>query len=72
MNTGKPGTAPPESKVVIIRSMISDQLRYINIAKDWFSVSDLEEIHGLSWRWSYRWQGSRNGLAYTILKKNSG
>jgi hypothetical protein len=33
-----------ESKVVIIRSMISDQLRYINVAKEWFTISDLAEI----------------------------
>jgi hypothetical protein len=33
-----------ESKVVIIRSMISDQLRYINVAKEWFSITDLGEI----------------------------
>jgi hypothetical protein len=33
-----------ESKVVLIRSMISDQLRYINIAKEWFTLSDLAEI----------------------------
>lgn len=33
-----------ESKVVLIRSLISDQLRYINIAKEWFTVSDLVEI----------------------------
>jgi len=33
-----------EIKVVLIRSMISDQLPYINIAKDWFTVSDLAEI----------------------------
>jgi hypothetical protein len=33
-----------ESKVVIIRSMISDQLRYVNIAKDWFTVAELEDI----------------------------
>ena len=33
-----------ESKVVIIRSMISDQLRYINVAKEWFTISDLGEI----------------------------
>jgi hypothetical protein len=30
-----------EIKVVLIRSLISDQLPYINIAKDWFTVSDL-------------------------------
>ncbi len=33
-----------EIKVVLIRKMISDQLRYINIAKDWFTISDLAEI----------------------------
>ncbi len=33
-----------EIKVVLIRNMISDQLRYINIAKDWFTISDLAEI----------------------------
>lgn len=33
-----------EIKVVLIRTMISDQLRYINIAKEWFTVSDLAEI----------------------------
>jgi hypothetical protein len=33
-----------ETKVVLIRSMISDQLRYINIAKEWFTISDLAEI----------------------------
>ncbi len=27
-----------ESKVVLIRTMISDQLRYINVAKEWFTV----------------------------------
>jgi len=33
-----------ESKVVLIRTMISDQLRYINVAKEWFTVEDLIEI----------------------------
>jgi hypothetical protein len=31
-------------KVVLIRTLISDQLRYINIAKEWFSIEDLAEI----------------------------
>lgn len=31
-------------KVVLIRTMISDQLAYINIAKKWFQVSDLMKI----------------------------
>ncbi|MCJ7536892.1 MAG: hypothetical protein MUO57_15290, partial [Anaerolineales bacterium] len=33
-----------EIKVVLIRTMISDQLRYINIARQWFTISDLAEI----------------------------
>jgi len=33
-----------ESRVVLIRALISDQLRYINIAKEWFSISDLASI----------------------------
>lgn len=33
-----------ELKVVLIRKLISDQLGYIDIAKDWFSISDLEDI----------------------------
>lgn len=33
-----------ESKVVLIRTIISDQLRYINIAKEWLTVNDLAEI----------------------------
>ncbi len=33
-----------ESKVVLIRHIISDQLRYINIAKEWFTISDLVEV----------------------------
>ncbi len=33
-----------EIKVVLIRTMISDQLAYLNIARKWFQVEDLEEI----------------------------
>jgi Pyruvate phosphate dikinase, AMP/ATP-binding domain len=33
-----------EIKVVLIRTMISDQLAYVNIAKDWFNISDLRKI----------------------------
>ena len=33
-----------EIKVVLIRLMISDQLAYINIAKDWFKLDDLLAI----------------------------
>jgi hypothetical protein len=61
-----------EIKVVLIRNMISDQLRYINIARDWFTISDLAEVrlhkigHG-------RIGGKAAGmlLAARILKGNS-
>jgi hypothetical protein len=33
-----------EIKVVLIRTLISDQLAYVNIAKEWFSINDLSEI----------------------------
>lgn len=33
-----------EIKVVLIRTLISDQLAYVNIAKDWFTINDLSEI----------------------------
>ncbi len=33
-----------ELKVVLIRTMISDQLKYIKIARKWFTVEDLKEI----------------------------
>jgi len=33
-----------EIKVVLIRTMISDQLAYVKIAKDWFTIEDLNEI----------------------------
>ena len=36
-----------EIKVVLIRTMISDQLAYVNIAREWFSIHDLNEIR---WR----------------------
>lgn len=33
-----------EIKVVLIRTMISDQLAYVKIAKDWFTIADLSLI----------------------------
>ncbi len=33
-----------ELKVVLIRKIISDQLGYIDIAKDWFTIADLADI----------------------------
>ena len=34
-----------EIKVVLIRTMISDHLAYINIARKWFTVDDLKDIY---------------------------
>jgi len=34
-----------EIKVALIRRMISDQLAYINLAKEWFTIADLAEIY---------------------------
>lgn len=33
-----------EIKVVLIRTLISDQLAYVSIAKEWFTISDLSEV----------------------------
>lgn len=33
-----------EIKVVLIRTLISDQLAYVNIAKEWFTIDDLNDI----------------------------
>lgn len=33
-----------EEKVILIRKIISDQLNYLNIAKEWFTVADLVKI----------------------------
>lgn len=58
-----------ESKVVLIRSLISDQLRYINIAREWFTASDLADIrrHTI---YSGKIGGKAAGmlLAYRILQ----
>lgn len=34
-----------ELKVILIRRMISDQLTYISVARQWFTVSDLADIY---------------------------
>lgn len=58
-----------ESKVVLIRSLISDSLRYINIAKQWFTIADLAEIRRRKIG-AGRIGGKAAGmmLAYRILK----
>ncbi|NMB68792.1 MAG: hypothetical protein GYA20_08520 [Chloroflexi bacterium] len=61
-----------ESKVVLIRSLISDSLRYINIAKQWFTIADLAEIRRRKIG-AGRIGGKAAGmmLAYRILKESS-
>ncbi|GAP12864.1 phosphoenolpyruvate synthase/pyruvate phosphate dikinase [Longilinea arvoryzae] len=61
-----------ESKVVLIRSLISDSLRYINIAKQWFTIADLAEIRRRKIG-AGRIGGKAAGmmLAYRILKDSS-
>ncbi len=58
-----------EIKVVLIRTLISDHLAYVNIAKDWLTISDLNEI-----RWRKIGGGKIGGksagmlLAFRILQ----
>ncbi|TLN23086.1 hypothetical protein FDZ74_04090, partial [bacterium] len=61
-----------ESKVVLIRSLISDSLRYINIAKQWYTIADLAEIRRRKIG-AGRIGGKAAGmmLAYRILKESS-
>jgi hypothetical protein len=33
-----------ESKVVILRTLVSDSLGYLNVAKEWFTIADLADI----------------------------
>jgi hypothetical protein len=59
-----------EIKAVLIRTMISDQLAYLNIARKWFTVSDLKEIHLR--KIGYGKIGGKSAgmmLAYRILKE---
>jgi hypothetical protein len=58
-----------EIKVVLIRTMISDQLAYLNIARKWFTVEDLKEI--LRRKIGYGKIGGKSAgmmLAYRILR----
>jgi len=59
-----------EIKAVLIRTMISDQLAYMNIARKWFTVNDLKEIHQR--KIGYGKIGGKSAgmmLAYRILKE---
>ena len=58
-----------EIKVVLIRTMISDQLAYFNIARKWFTVEDLKEIRQR--KIGYGKIGGKSAgmmLAYRILR----
>jgi hypothetical protein len=61
-----------EIKVVLIRTMISDQLAYLNIARKWFTVADLKEIR--SRKIGYGKIGGKSAgmmLAYRILRNEA-
>ncbi len=59
-----------EIKVVLIRTMISDQLAYLNIARKWFTVEDLKDIR--SRKIGYGKIGGKSAgmmLAYRIISE---
>ncbi len=59
-----------EIKSVLIRTMISDQLAYLNIARKWFTVADLKDIYLR--KIGYGKIGGKSAgmmLAYRILKE---
>jgi len=61
-----------ELKVVLIRSMISDQLPYINIAKEFFTVNDLTEIQSRKiGRGKIGGKAAGMLLAHRVLMKNA-
>jgi hypothetical protein len=51
-----------EIKVVLIRTLISDQLAYVNIAKEWLTIADLSEI-----RWRKIGSGKIGGKSAGML-----
>ena len=62
-----------EARIVLIRTLISDQMRYINVARRWITISDLAEIR------SHKIGPGRIGgkaagmlLAYRILTELTG
>ncbi|MCX6036249.1 MAG: hypothetical protein NTV38_14970, partial [Chloroflexi bacterium] len=58
-----------EIKVVLIRTMISDQLAYLNIARKWFTVEDLKEIRQRKTGYGkIGWKSAGMMLAYRILR----
>lgn len=61
-----------EIKVVLIRTMISDQLGYIKIARKWFTIDDLNEIRKR--KIGYGKIGGKSAgmlLAYRILRETA-
>jgi hypothetical protein len=62
-----------ELKVNLIRKLISDQLRYLNIARTWFEIEDLEDLYQRRIG-SGKIGGKAAGmtLAYRILREAAG
>jgi hypothetical protein len=61
-----------EIKVVLIKTMISDHLRYVGIAKDWFDIAGLQDIRAR--RFGRGKIGGKAGglmLAESILRKTA-
>ena len=59
-----------EIKVVLIRTMISDQLAYLKVARRWFTVDDLKDIR--QHKIGYGKEGGKSAgmmLAYRILSE---
>ncbi|MFP3854473.1 MAG: PEP/pyruvate-binding domain-containing protein [Anaerolineales bacterium] len=61
-----------EIKVVLIKSMISDHLEYLGIAKEWFDISDLKEIRSRRiGRGKIGGKAAGIKLAETVLRKTA-
>lgn len=59
-------------KVVLIKAMISDHLEYVGIAKEWFDISDLQEIRSQRYgRGKIGGKAAGVMLAETILRKSN-
>jgi len=61
-----------EIRVVLIKTMVSDHLRYVGIAKDWFDIADLQSIRSRRFgRGKIGGKAAGLMLAECILRKTS-
>lgn len=62
-----------EIKVVLIKAMISDHLRYVGLAKEWFDIADLKAIRARRFgRGKIGGKAAGMMLAERILRKSAG